>query len=592
MSSLANVVRKCGQKVRITESDYALVAQALSTSNNLDAIDRDGENALGLAVEFGDKRLVKLVLDAGANPNRSCVLGYPLDIAAGKGQSEIVAMLLDAGAEVDGRGEDGGTALSSASAAGHATVVRQLLEAGANVRHKDRYGNRAIIYAAEKKHEEICDILAPASTPKDRQRAALIVKLKRQGPPSEAVKRFDRAAWDGDVDLVCDYLREGGDVNVMTAGGSTALFGAANRGHLGIAQRLIEHGADVNHCNENGDCALDYAAAGGHQSTYDLLYPLTAKGLRRRAEKGKAVRIHNGSWKEEIAPPRTTNPLIIAIRQHDEGGVESALRNGVSPDSRDEETDRNALGMAVRCGGDRVLELLLGAGADPNSNETNELPIITAVYQGSASAVSMLLTAGASADATDNKGVCALVHAARLGHREIVKVLLDAGAAQPPTKPSHAPIVIAAANGHKEICELLEPHSSTRSQELAALELRIHQCGVSYAIRVLMADAGLGRIRKIQDYIAAGGDVDEVDQIGQTLLSHAITSKSLELVNLLVQSGANVNHRDTLDQCPLKLAAIERTSKIYDYLYALSNEESRADGERFKQSHWKYTPSD
>ena len=89
------------------------------------------------AADRGDVAGVRALLKNGANPNfqsRSDRTGVPpLVIAAQRGHTEVVRILLEAGARVEGRLWTDETALYAAAWRGHLDTVRLLLEWGANV---------------------------------------------------------------------------------------------------------------------------------------------------------------------------------------------------------------------------------------------------------------------------------------------------------------------------------------------------------------------------------------------------------------------------------------------------------------------------
>ena len=89
-----------------------------------------GATPLMAAALYGDAALVKALLAAGADPNAANSAGVtPLMWAAPR--VEIVQLLLDAGADVDARSEDGRSALVIASGSGGAArAVRLLLDYG------------------------------------------------------------------------------------------------------------------------------------------------------------------------------------------------------------------------------------------------------------------------------------------------------------------------------------------------------------------------------------------------------------------------------------------------------------------------------
>jgi ankyrin repeat protein len=84
----------------------------------------------------GNLNKAKELLDQGASPDYLCKSFSPLIIASLKGHTEIVQLLLEKGADVNLRTENGPTALMEASARGHADIVKTLLDKGAEVNAK------------------------------------------------------------------------------------------------------------------------------------------------------------------------------------------------------------------------------------------------------------------------------------------------------------------------------------------------------------------------------------------------------------------------------------------------------------------------
>lgn len=88
---------------------------------------------IGLAAQFGHTDIVRLLIRAGANVNIRDINGWtPLMWAATKGYLEIVRLLIQAGANVNNR-SNGWSVLQRAIATNHRAVVRTLIQAGAHV---------------------------------------------------------------------------------------------------------------------------------------------------------------------------------------------------------------------------------------------------------------------------------------------------------------------------------------------------------------------------------------------------------------------------------------------------------------------------
>ena len=90
------------------------------------------------AVAKGDIPLLRRALDAGGNVNAKGNDGATLMAAALAGQSEAVQVLLDRGAQVDARDTQGTTALMRAAIKDIASV-RLLLNAGTEVNARDSF---------------------------------------------------------------------------------------------------------------------------------------------------------------------------------------------------------------------------------------------------------------------------------------------------------------------------------------------------------------------------------------------------------------------------------------------------------------------
>ncbi len=124
-------------------------------------VDKLGKSALLIAARYGRDQSVIALLASGADPNATIEFNQPppLGIAASEGYLDIVKRLLEAGANVNSRYQNGKTALMSASFSGHLKIAGVLLDAGADVNASDTYGHTPLSNAAFQGQSEIVRLL-------------------------------------------------------------------------------------------------------------------------------------------------------------------------------------------------------------------------------------------------------------------------------------------------------------------------------------------------------------------------------------------------------------------------------------------------
>jgi hypothetical protein len=71
--------------------------------------------------------------------------------------------------------------------------------------------------------------------------------------------------------MVRQLVRAGADLNVLDAGGKTALMGAAENGHINVVAALLELGAERHLENANGETALAMARREAWPDVLELL---------------------------------------------------------------------------------------------------------------------------------------------------------------------------------------------------------------------------------------------------------------------------------------------------------------------------------
>jgi ankyrin repeat protein len=128
----------------------------------VNAFARDGFYPLGLAVFFKHPETVKLLLDAGADVNaqaRNAMKVRPIHAAAASAQIDVTRALLERGADVNARQQEGFTPLHEAAASGKIDFARLFLDHGADVNARTDSGKTALTIAVEARQEAMVKFL-------------------------------------------------------------------------------------------------------------------------------------------------------------------------------------------------------------------------------------------------------------------------------------------------------------------------------------------------------------------------------------------------------------------------------------------------
>ena len=215
------------------------------------------------------KLLADLVLALGLY--RAAAEAGSVYTAAGEGQRDGVARLLDAGHAVDGPDVGSGgatgtgmTPLYAAAEQGHTDVVAVLLRRGAAVDVPSNVGLTPLYIACQNGH---------AGTAAALLSGGAAVDLPETG---EGMTPLFMAAQKGHTEVVAALLKGGAAVDLAKKDGQTPLFVASWKGHPEIVQLLIKGGADVQHKTPFGT-ALAYAKKENHTEVVALLEAAGAK---------------------------------------------------------------------------------------------------------------------------------------------------------------------------------------------------------------------------------------------------------------------------------------------------------------------------
>jgi ankyrin repeat protein len=209
------------------------------------------------AAEAGDLEAVRRIISSDPSQinSRNSLDNTPLHIAV-RGHYAIVLALLEAGADVNSRGDGQRTPIHYAVWESQKRIAALLCEKGAQLDLKDGRGAVPLYLAASVEDAAMVQVLIEHGAPMDIRSAvylqgatAVTELIKKEGMPlTDPVDRND-LLWDairsGDAELVDTVIRHGADPNALPTANVQPLFHALSVHSLEIVKVLLSHGADV-----------------------------------------------------------------------------------------------------------------------------------------------------------------------------------------------------------------------------------------------------------------------------------------------------------------------------------------------------------
>jgi len=134
----------------------------------MNAFSGDGFTPVHLAAFFDQPEVVALLLDRGADPGmaaRNASRVTPLHSAVAGRNLEVVRSLLMHGADANARQQGGWTALHAAALHGDVAIVRLLLARGASPQAANDDGTTALQLATDKGHADLVEMMQARPEP-------------------------------------------------------------------------------------------------------------------------------------------------------------------------------------------------------------------------------------------------------------------------------------------------------------------------------------------------------------------------------------------------------------------------------------------
>ena len=458
----------------VKHGDHAAVRALLRNKTLINQPEPDGTTALHHAVLADDTQMVSMLIAAGANAKAANRYGLrPLTLAATNGSAPVIAQLLGAGADPNTVTAGGEPVIMTAARSGRVEAIRRLIAAGADVNSREKWlGETAVMWAASENH------------------AAAVRALAEAGADINARSQVLEAP-------VLEFPRSGGPNSPFPRGGWTALMFAARQGALDAARTLADLGANLNlvalpqtdvplKADEMksadrgvGTSALVFAIINVH---YDVAALLLEKGadpnvldLAGMGALYAAVDMNSLQWVQGRPAPILTDTLdgVDVVRLLLQKGADPNARLKTRPLKRHHDAGSTLnfgegttpLMRAARTADARVIKVLLDGGANPFialPDGTNALllaagqgyggvrgdgiRIVVPTAEDAAESVRLLLDRGVDIDSFTTAGNTAL-HAAINRGDPVVRVLASRGARLIRNKAGVTPLEVASGTG-------------------------------------------------------------------------------------------------------------------------------------------------
>lgn len=504
-----------------SSDNVQLVQAVLDAGGDLNVTGSFGHTALHRAAvsESDNTMIVQLLLDKGCNINAEDEYGLtPLQCALEKGNYSIARHLISKGAKCielgynadnasNGSGvESALLSLCRSECTPDMALFETLLERGCSIQDIGTDRHTALDLAVDAGHKQLVKYLIDQGVDVNQNK-------------TEGFWSLRSAITHGDPEMVEILLNAGCDVNAKDDEGITPLILAVQLEQLQISELLLTHSANVLEENKEGDSPLSFAVAHDDYYLTDLIAAKVKQENESNTEKTVskaksialakkmtnsfiALRKHFSFELEEMENNAYVEMCVWALpnacREHNYKMAEEALEQGC----KGELSTFTPLAISVQESDFKLVKLFVEKGEDVNT--VNELldstPLSDAIFTGNFRIFEYLLQ-----------------HSAKVTSREAYAAVLDA-----PSNKNWLELLV------NEGCDLKAPLPENPRR----LTLNSGQTLLCVAVQSCSPDV----INYILDY---GLDIDAAQGDGKTALMVAAASGRKDIVELLLNRGAN-----------------------------------------------------
>ncbi|KAI4455209.1 molting protein mlt-4 [Holotrichia oblita] len=466
----------------------------------------------------------------------------------------VVSACIGRGDDINAKDKWGYTPLFYGVCSQKSEIVELFLEVGTNTRSKPIQSNMAKLFFLSRRI-------------KNKKIAAMLIKA--------LVKSFRTYSWssllygvvyEGNIETVEMILKVGLNVNIQDKNGNSLLSLAVLYRRKNVVELLARYHVNVNMTNNAGQTALFEASRMCDVELVEMLLNLGAD--INIADKNDDTILH-------IAVKRRySNDCVRLLLQH---GADVNCRNTMG---------ETPLFVTVKINNRQTMEILLNAGANVNIQDINgntALHIASSEGKYNTEMVEMLLNANANVNIVNESGDTPLHKAVSARNEDAVRLIVQHQADVSVTNcRQETPLYIAVVNEQiaimKILLNLIEDgappvnlvvKNATETDGNISLKYKMY-----VNVESLSGDTPLfcairkKNVEMVEILLENGADGNYVDKYTSHLtpLFNAVETQHLDIIGILLRKGADVNFKNDYDVTPLYLATLLRNVNMVKLL--------------------------
>ncbi|MCR5612902.1 ankyrin repeat domain-containing protein [Treponema sp.] len=529
----------------------------LKKGAKVDVLNKRGETSLNVVAQEDFISYEKLLLNYKANPNKFPKESKsPLMFAAGKKNLELVELLVEKGAKVNALSNySKETALFTAADKSSYEIVKYLLEHGANPNIKNKY-EETVLHTLEEEDISVYKILLEYG-------ADINIKDNYGYTP------FSVAASQSRLDVVKLYLDYKPDFSACTKDGNNIfhlmmywslpheVHGISDSGcwiegeglNNELVQLMVEKGVDINARNNEGSTPIQLACT----SKFDL-----PDDVEILIKNGADLSVLWGEKKDSLLMISVRNSKVVQLLL--DNGADKSYVNTEGKNAYD-----YAMEIAIYYHGQKcseTLRILYDEKIDGKKNYSLQ----DALEAGNVIVAKKLLAECKDINEKDEKGRWPLKSAVLSQNKELIKLVLDKkpDLTQKSKSGKTDTVLMTAVKKHDvETVKLLLEAGTNPNERVIDYD----NCSES-PLYLAVCNAYYSNHRE-QDFeiikllIKYGADPNSCGgYYGGTDFMEACSSSSVEVVEFLLQNGADVFVKDEKNRTPYSIASNSEKQKL------------------------------